>query len=217
MINKNTNIDVRDCFFDSIYNLAKKDKNILFLSSDHTAFSLQKFEKDLPNQYLNLGISEQNIMGVASGLSLKNKKVFVYGIAPFMSLRCLEQINIDICSMKNNVNIISMGSGLTYSNDGPTHHGTQDQAILSTLPNLNIYNVSDVKTSLSLPKLIKNNLQPKYFRIEKGKLKNLYSTDSLFLKEGYGYFKSSNKNIIISTGIMTQTAFDIKEELKKKI
>ena len=75
MINKNTNIDVRDCFFDSIYNLAKKDKNILFLSSDHTAFSLQKFEKDLPNQYLNLGISEQNIMGVASGLSLKNKKV----------------------------------------------------------------------------------------------------------------------------------------------
>ena len=215
MLKKNTYTDVRDGFFDSVYILAKKNKNVIFLTSDHTAFSLKKFEEDLPSQYLNLGISEQSIMGVAAGLAQKNKIVFVYGIAPFMSLRCLEQINIDICSMKSNVNIISMGSGLTYSNDGPTHHGTQDQAILSNLPNLNIFNVSDFKTSSSLPKIVKKNNFPKFFRIEKGRLNNLYTNDSFFLKEGFGYFRKSKKNLIISTGIMTQTAFQVKEELKK--
>ena len=208
------NVDVRDCFFDGVYNLAKKNKDIIFLTSDHTAYSLQKFEKNLPKQFLNLGISEQSIMGVAAGLSMKNKVVFVYGIAPFMSLRCLEQINIDICSMKNNVNIISMGSGLTYSNDGPTHHGTQDQAIMSILPNMSIYNVSDVQTASLLPSLAKKN-SPKFFRIEKGKLNNIYNRNKSFLEKGFGYFNSSKKNLIISTGIMTQTAFEVKEMLKK--
>ena len=213
LIMKN-NVDVRDCFFDGVYNLAKKNKDIIFLTSDHTAYSLQKFEKNLPKQFLNLGISEQSIMGVAAGLSMKNKVVFVYGIAPFMSLRCLEQINIDICSMKNNVNIISMGSGLTYSNDGPTHHGTQDQAIMSILPNMSIYNVSDVQTASLLPSLAKKN-SPKFFRIEKGKLNNIYNRNKSFLEKGFGYFNSSKKNLIISTGIMTQTAFEVKEMLKK--
>jgi transketolase len=209
------NIDVRDCFFDSVYKLAKKNKKIIFLTSDHSAYSLKKFEKDLPKQFLNLGISEQNIMGVAAGLSMKDKIVFVYGIAPFMSLRCLEQINIDICSMKNNVNIISMGSGLTYSNDGPTHHGTQDQAIMSVLPNMSIYNVSDFKTASLLPGLVKIKNTPKFFRIEKGKLRNIYGKNKSFLKKGFGYFDASKSNIIISTGIMTQTAFAIKEALIK--
>lgn len=208
-------LDVRDCFFDGVYNLTKKNKDIIFLTSDHTAYSLQKFEKNLPKQFLNLGISEQSIMGVAAGLSMKNKIVFAYGIAPFMSLRCLEQINIDICSMKNNVNIISMGSGLTYSNDGPTHHGTQDQAIMSILPNMSIYNVSDVQTASLLPSLAKKNNSPKFFRIEKGKLNNIYNKNKSFLEKGFGYFKSSKKNLIISTGIMTQTAFEVKEMLKK--
>lgn len=209
------NLDVRDCFFDGVYNLAKKNKDIIFLTSDHTAYSLKKFEKNLPKQFLNLGISEQNIMGVAAGLSMKNKIVFVYGIAPFISLRCLEQINIDICSMKNNVNIISMGSGLTYSNDGPTHHGTQDQAIMSILPNMSIYNVSDVQTARLLPSLAKKKKSPKFFRIEKGKLSNLYNKNKSFLEKGFGHFNSSNKNLIISTGIMTQVAFEVKEMLKK--
>jgi len=209
-------MDVRDCFFDQVYNIAKKNKNVLFLTSDHTAFSLQKFEKNLPNQYFNLGISEQNIMGVAAGLAMSGKIVFVYGIAPFVSLRCLEQIAIDICSMNNNVNIISMGSGLTYSSDGPTHHGTMETSILATIPNMKIYNVSDVTTATCLALNSIKSKGPKFFRIEKGQLKTLYTNSQSILSKGIGYNKFSKKNLIITTGITTQIAYDLKNMIKSK-
>ena len=202
------NSDVRDYFFDGVYDLAKKNKNILFLTSDHTAFSLGKFEKDMPKQFINLGISEQNIMSVSSGLALNGKIVFVYGIAPFVTFRCFEQINIDICSMNLNVNIVSMGSGLTYSSDGPTHHGTQDQAVMSTLPNFSIFNVSDPFTAKHLPqKTLKVN-GPKLFRIEKGILNCLHTSKNV-INNGFGYYSSNSKTLIISTGIMSQIGNDI--------
>ena len=209
-------MDVRDCFFDKVYSIARKNKNVLFLTSDHTAFSLKKFEKELPDQYLNLGISEQNIMGVAAGLSMRGKIVFVYGIAPFMSLRCLEQIAIDICSMNNNVNIISMGSGLTYSSDGPTHHGTMETSILATIPKIQIYNVSDITTASYLPSISIKNKGPKFFRIEKGTLKKLYNKPKSLIQDGLGFEKNSKQNLIITTGITTQIAYSLKERLNDK-
>ena len=207
--------DVRDYFFDGVYDLAKKNKNILFLTSDHTAFSLNKFAKDMTKQFINLGISEQNIISVSSGLALNNKIVFVYGIAPFVTFRCFEQINIDVCSMNLNVNIVSMGSGLTYSSDGPTHHGIQDQAVMSTLPNMSIFNVSDPFTAKYLPeKTLKTN-GPKLFRIEKGKLNCLHAHKKV-INEGFGYYPSKSKIIIVSTGIMSQASNEIAEYLKSK-
>ena len=148
-----SDIDMRDAFFDGVYEVAKGNSKVLFLTSDHTAFSLIKFQKDLPDQFLNTGISEQNMVSLSAGLALSGKIVYIYGIAPFVTFRCLEQINIDLCSMNLHVNIVSMGTGLTYCNDGPTHHGIQDQAIMSALPNLTIFNVSDHVNSNSFSRI----------------------------------------------------------------
>tara|TARA_B100000686_G_C16693211_1_gene918925 strand:+ start:208 stop:1143 length:936 start_codon:yes stop_codon:yes gene_type:complete len=208
-------IDMRDAFFDGVYETAKNDKNVIFLTCDHSAFSLIKFEKDFPNQFINMGISEQNMTGVSAGLALSNKTVYMYGIAPFVTFRCLEQINIDLCSMNLNVNIVSMGTGLTYSSDGPTHHGIQDQAIMSALPNLSIYNVSDHINSDAFAKICHKESGPKIIRIEKGKFPILYEKNNVDFSDGLSMLKEGDDLIIISTGIMVQRAISIANKLKK--
>ena len=208
-------VDVRDAFFDSVYEIAKSDKDVIFLASDHTAFSLGKFQKDFPSQFINVGISEQNMVSVAAGLSMNNKFVFIYGITPFVTMRCLEQININLCAMKSNVSIISIGAGLIYSSDGPTHHGTQELAVMSALPNLSIYTASDPFSSDKLPKIAYKNKGPSLLRIEKGSLSDLYLNDEDF-NEDVNFIVESKEILILSTGITTQKAIDISNELKKQ-
>ena len=138
------NYDMRDAFFNSLYEIIEVDKDVIVLTADHGAFGLNKIKENFPRQYINIGIAEQNMVSVASGLALSGKVVYIYSIINFVTLRCLEQINIDIASMNLHVNIVGVGAGFTYSTDGPTHHGTQDVAIMSAIPNLSIYNCSDV-------------------------------------------------------------------------
>ncbi|MCH7839970.1 MAG: 1-deoxy-D-xylulose-5-phosphate synthase, partial [Planctomycetes bacterium] len=103
----------------------------------------QWMRQNLPDQYLNAGIAEQNLISVAAGLALGGKIPFVYGIATFMTMRFFEQIRNDLCSMNLPVTIVASGAGFSYSGDGPTHHAVQDVAIMRTLPNMTILNPSD--------------------------------------------------------------------------
>ena len=91
--------DIRDAFFDEVYELAAKDKDVIFISADADAFSLKRFKKELPEQFINVGVAEQNMALVATGLALAGKKVFIYSITPFIAMRCFEQIKVNICSM----------------------------------------------------------------------------------------------------------------------
>ncbi len=133
-------VDIRDAFFDKLYNIAKNDSQVIFMTADMAAFGLVKFKNDLPNQFINVGIAEQNMVSVAAGLALRNKKVFIYTIIPFATERCYEQLSVDACGMNLPITIIGVGPGLTYGSDGPTHHGTQDIAIMRSLPKITILN-----------------------------------------------------------------------------
>jgi len=210
-----SDIDMRDAFFDGVYEVAKGNSKVLFLTSDHTAFSLIKFQKDLPDQFLNTGISEQNMVSLSAGLALSGKIVYIYGIAPFVTFRCLEQINIDLCSMNLHVNIVSMGTGLTYCNDGPTHHGIQDQAIMSALPNLTIFNVSDHVNSNSFSRIACTTSGPKIIRIEKGIFPVLYENGEEDFSDGLSLLKDGDDIMIIATGVMVQRALKVTESLEK--
>jgi len=211
-----SDIDMRDAFFDGVYAMALQDNNVIFLTADHTAFSLTKFQRDLPKQYINVGIAEQNMASLAAGLALSGKIVFIYSIVAFVTFRCLEQINIDLCSMNLHVNIVSMGTGLTYSSDGPTHHGVQDQAIMSALPNLSIYNVSDPVNSDAFAKIAYSKSGPKLIRIEKGKFPILYDSRKVDFSDGLSILRDGNDLMIIATGIMVQRALTIAEILEEK-
>ena len=128
-------------------------------------------------------------------------------------MRCLEQININLCAMKSKVSIISIGSGLIYSSDGPTHHGTQELAIMSALPNLSIYTASDPFSSDQLPKIAYKNKGPNLLRIEKGSLSEIYFEDEKF-NDDINTIIDSQDISILATGITTQMAVDISNELK---
>ena len=114
-------VDMRDAFFNQLYHYISIDKNVVILTADHGAFGLKKIEQDFPEQYYNIGIAEQALISIAAGLAKCGKKVYVYAINNFVSLRVLEQVNVDLCAMNLDVNIIGVGAGFTYSTDGPTH------------------------------------------------------------------------------------------------
>ncbi len=196
-------VDMRDAFFDKLYEFVKEDKDVLILTADHGAHGLKKIQQDYPNQYLNVGIAEQALIGIASGLARCGKKVYVYAINNFVSLRTLEQINIDVCAMNLDVNIVGVGAGFTYSTDGPTHHGIQDLCTMTNIPSLQVYNVTDDLSTAMLADISYESAGPKYFRIEKGVLPRTYSLDD-DLTLGCKVISTQDSEVgVISTGFMT--------------
>lgn len=127
---------MRTAYLDSLYNLAQKDKRVYALISDNGAIVYDKYRKDLAGQYLNLGISEANMLGMAAGMASCGKIPFAYTIGAFLAYRSLEFIRNDICLQNMNVKIVGTGAGMKYSALGPTHHSTEDLGCLRSLPNL---------------------------------------------------------------------------------
>lgn len=212
--NKRSDIDIRDAFFDEIYTIASRDPNVIFLTADMSALSLNTFKKNLSSQYINVGVAEQNLVSIAAGLALGGKKVFIYSIAPFVTQRCYEQIKIDLSCMRLPVTIIGSGPGITYSSDGPTHHAIQDIAIMRALPEMTILNPSDLATAVAAARISYKNDGPVYVRIDKGKLPLLYDNEEDF-SDGLASLKKGRDLMIIATGIMVHQAFKVTDELAK--
>lgn len=210
---KISDIDMRDAFFDEVYKLAKLDSNVIFLTADMGAYSLIRFQKDLSNQFINVGIAEQNMVSIAAGLTLGGKKVFIYSIVPFVTLRCYEQIKVDLCCMNLPVTIIGVGAGLTYGSDGPTHHGTSDIAVMRTLPEITMLNSSDSVNTKAFAMIAYKNSGPTYVRIERGKLPLIYSEESTNFQDGLSEIKVGCDLTIISTGVMVHQALKVSQIL----
>lgn len=210
---KISTIEMRDAFIQDLYSYAKSDPQIIFISNEYGAPSLDQFRKNLPKQFINAGISEQNIISVAAGLSLSGKKVYVYSIASFITLRCFEQLKIDLCSMKLPVTIIGVGTCYAYSADGLTHHATEDIAIMRTLSNIQIYTPSDSNMASSLVKHSLKSTLPSYYRLDKGKYP-LYSDTNNSLDDGFSVLREGEDICMVATGIMIHRAIEVAEELK---
>jgi len=204
---------MRDAFFDELYKIAKDDPQVVFLTADMGAHSLVRFKKDLKNQYINVGVAEQNMVSISAGLSLGGKKVFIYTIIPFATLRCYEQIKIDLCCMNLPVTIIGAGPGFCYGSDGPTHHATQDIAVMRTLPEMSILNPSDSLMSQASARIAYTNSSPTYVRIDKGMLPLIYDEIKTDFSEGITEVRRGNDLAIISTGIMVCKALEVAESL----
>jgi len=201
-------IDMRDAFFNSICEEANLDKSIIILSDDHAAFSLDKFAKEFPDQYINVGISEQNIINLAAGMALEGYKPFVYGISSFITGRCFEQINIQLSAMNLSVVLIGVGAGFTYSVDGPTHHGLQDIALINSMPNMTILDSSDPISTTKFAKISCFMTGPVYVRIEKGIFPELYISDYDFL-EGAAELIESNNILVVASGFLVHKLLEL--------
>lgn len=158
---------MRTAFIKTLSELAKTDERIWLLCGDLGYSVLESFAQNFPKRFVNVGVAEQNMIGIATGLALSGKVVFIYSIANFPTLRCLEQIRNDICYHNANVKIVSVGAGFTYASHGYTHHGIEDMAILRTLPNMTVIAPGDpVETELATRAML-DLASPCYMRLGK--------------------------------------------------
>ncbi len=126
---------MRTAFINTLIKLAEKDKRIYLLTGDLGFSVFETFAERFPERFVNCGVAEQNMMGVAAGLALEGKKPYVYSIAPFVTIRCLEQIRNDIAYQNLDVKIVGVGGGVSYGELGATHHAMEDAGIIRLLPN----------------------------------------------------------------------------------
>ncbi|MBT4209327.1 MAG: transketolase [Candidatus Komeilibacteria bacterium] len=158
---------MRIAFVETITKLAIKDKSVWLLTGDLGFSVFEDFANKFPDRYLNVGVAEQNMMGIAAGLAMAGKKVFVYSISTFSSMRAFEQIRNDICYQNLPVCIIGGGSTFSYSSFGCTHFALEDIGILRILPNMTVVNAGDpMEVEVALDDYHKNP-RPFYLRIAK--------------------------------------------------
>ncbi len=194
--------DLRDAVFETFHELARADCNLLFLTADMGAWSLSEFRKELPGQFFNVGIAEQTMIGMAAGLAHSGKKVVVYAIAPFLALRCLEHIKIDLCLMNLPVTVIGGGAGVAYAGDGPTHYALDDLAGLMALPGLRIFNPADPVTAQSVARSAYWGGGPCYIRLDKGAFPPLVSPESIS-PTGFSTLAKGEGLLLIGTGTLS--------------
>ncbi|WP_096015287.1 transketolase family protein [Campylobacter lanienae] len=211
-----SNLTMRDAFFINLYEEMDKNENIYLVTADFGAPMLDKIRESFNKRAINVGIAEQNAINIAAGLALEGKCVYVYGIAPFISMRPFEQLRINLSALSSlrniNVNIISVGAGVSYSISGPTHHCLEDLSLIRTLPNFEIFSPSD---SELVNRYFKHTIEikrPKYLRFDATALLTL-EYNAYDINDGFRVKKSKKSNIaIISTGYMSQKAYEISKE-----
>ena len=208
--------DMRDAFFEELFQIASSDKDVILLMADQGAMTFKKFEEKIPNQLINVGIAEQNMISVAAGLTLSGKKVFVHAIANFTTLRCYEQIKVDLSIMNLPVTIAGIGGGFAYGSDGPTHHANQDIAVMRAIPGIRILNASDIVSLSAFPHLAYQIPELTYIRFDKGNYPALYDKNHNFL-DGMKEIIKGTDTVIISTGILIHRAVNIANQFKSKV
>lgn len=159
---------MRTTFIDTLCHIAAQNSRVHLLCGDLGYAVLERFATQFPDRYLNVGVAEQNMTGIAAGLALSGKIVFTYSIANFPTMRCLEQIRNDVCYHRANVTIVAVGGGLAYGPAGYTHHGLEDIAVLRAMPHMTVIAPADpVETRLATEAIVAHD-GPFYLRLGKG-------------------------------------------------
>ncbi len=199
---------MRTAFIRTLTALAKDDPSIMLLTGDLGFSVLEEFRDALPRQYLNAGVAEQNMIGVATGLALSGKRVFVYSIAPFVTFRCLEHIRNDVCYHDVPVCIVGVGGGYSYGHMGPTHHALEDIAVMRSLPNMRVLCPGDPLETAAAVRAIVEHPGPCYLRLGKAGEPALHREPfSLEIGKAIEMFSGSDA-MLIATGAMLETARD---------
>ena len=159
---------MRDSFVKTLMKLAEIDKSIMLITGDLGFGVLKEFSEKYPKQFLNVGVAEQNMIGVACGMALNGHKVYAYSIANFTILRPLEQIRNDICYHDCNVTLVSVGAGFSYGQLGMSHFATEDLAIMRALPNMRVIAPCTPWEAEQMTEQMYNIDGPKYLRLDKG-------------------------------------------------
>lgn len=195
---------MRETFVKRLEDILFKNKKIHLITADLGFGVFDNFQIKYPKNFLNVGVCEQNMISVASGISSVNKNiVFTYSIGNFATLRCLEQIRQDVCYQNKNVNIVSIGAGFSYGSLGGSHHMTEDIAIMRALPNIKVFVPSDDAEIRKIVDYVSTGVGPTYIRLDKSKPKKYLSNKKFdilkprLIKKGrFGYIFCSGGIVV---------------------
>lgn len=201
---------MRTAFSQAIVNAAKADPKVVLLTGDHGYALFDDFRTALPDQFINAGIAEQNMVGVAAGLAKAGFKPIVYGLAAFIPVRVLEQIKIDICYENLPVILIGDGAGLVYSHLGTSHQSTEDIACTRAIPGLTVLSPGDrfeMEAAMTLAFKLQS---PTYIRMGKSDRGDIHTKSfELIAGQLIKVHSGSGTNAIFATGSMVRTALDL--------
>ncbi len=191
-------IPCRKAFTDTLLELARNDKSIIAVTTDaRGSVTLGEFAKLLPDQFIELGIAEQNGIGVSAGLALSGKNVFVCGPASFYSARSLEQVKVDLAYSNAPVKVIGVSGGVSYGALGATHHSLHDIAVMRTFPNMTVILPCDTLQTELLTRELTNYKFPAYIRMGRGAVPNVYEPEMTSFKIGKAITLKEGKDITI--------------------
>ena len=159
---------MRDSFIRSLLELAKEDRSIELITGDLGFGVLKPFWEAVPDQFINVGIAEQNMTSIAAGMALESKTVFTYSIGNFPTLRCLEQIRNDCAYHGANVKIVCIGGGYVYGSLGMRHHATEDLAVMRSLPDVAVFAPADKVEAAEVARAVAKHPGTCYIRLGRG-------------------------------------------------
>jgi len=209
---------MRDAFLNQLLLQMRVHDDIVLLSADFGSPVIDAIRAEFPQRFVNTGIAEQNLINLATGFALEGYRVVAYAIAPFITMRCFEQIRVNLAILSQlrpmNVSLVGVGAGFSYDVSGPTHHCIEDLAIMSTLPNISVYSPSDHTQAPLLADYCLAKPGIKYLRFDaKPHLPVVESTDTELMQNGFRVLNHGKDLALICTGYMTHVAYGLLTEL----
>ena len=208
---------MRIAFIETLCTLASENEKIWLLCGDIGYSVLERFSDRFPERFVNVGVAEQNMTGIAAGLAMEGKTVFTYSIANFPTIRCLEQIRNDICYHNLDVTIVGVGAGFAYGSAGYSHHSLEDIAVMSPLPHMTVMCPSDPITTKWATEKSAKTKGPCYLRLGRGGEANIYKQNTKNdFSEPTLLSDQSNEILFISTGHILNEVIKASEKLAEK-
>ena len=206
----------RQAICDTLLNAAKTDKDIVVLCSDSRgSASLTKFADTYPEQFVEMGIAEQDLVSVAAGLASCGKKAFAASPACFLSTRSYEQAKIDCAYSNTTVTLIGISGGVSYGALGMSHHSAQDIAAMSAIPNMRVYLPSDRFQTAKLIEALLQDKKPAYLRVGRNPVEDVYTAENCPFEMDKATVLTEGSDVaIIACGEMVRPALDAAELLK---
>lgn len=204
---------MRDTFVKTLIDIAKNDKNVHLITGDLGFGVLKPFWEQLPDQFTNAGIAEQNMTSFAAGLALQGKTVFTYSIGNFPTLRAIEQIRNDCAYHNANVKVVCVGGGFVYGSLGMSHHATEDLAIMRALPDVTVLAPGDLIEAECATRAIYEQQGTCYLRLGRGGEKRIHEKIDNFEIGKAIKIKDGEKVAIFSTGAIFDEAIEASEML----
>ncbi len=210
---------MRDAFLERIWRAMANNEKIFFTSADFGSPVLDKIREQFPARFANVGVAEQNLINVSAGLALEGYTVFAYAIAPFITMRCYEQIRVNLALLSEvrpmNVNLIGVGAGYSYVVSGPTHQCYEDLSVMRALANVRVFSPADHVTAAALFDQCVATQGPKYLRLDAQVLPVLYETTLPDTVRGFNVHRNGSGICLVATGYMVHTALKVADRLAK--